>query len=181
MPQHTDRSSVLPSVRETSGCNSALFWRQGILFLVFSVDNVRKTMLECMCQRRSASSPLKARGKDLHHILFYTHRHGLGKRVTAWDCITLPTELPPEKKSISQWRIKGTWTPGKLSRPYFLEGKISQEDRATLKTPENTEGCHFTSRDVCQTLKPKISISTYTSPQSRSEGNSCTACLRLFA
>lgn len=108
--------------------------------------------------------------KDLFHILFYTHRHGLGKRVTAWDCITLSIELPPEKKNISPWKMKGTCTPGKLSQPYLLEGKISQYDRASLKTPENTEGHHFTSRAVCQTLKLNILISMLTNPQGRSEG-----------
>lgn len=134
------------------------------------MDNVQKTILPCLWQKQSAPHPFTAREKDLYYTLFYTHRHSLGKRLIAWDCITLPTELPPEKKNISQWRIKGTCTPGKLSQPYLLEGKISQDDRASLKTPENTEGCHFTSRAVCQTLKPRISSSTLTNPQGGSEG-----------
>lgn len=134
------------------------------------MDNVQKIILACLWQKQSAPYPFTAREKDLYYTLFYTHRHGLGKRLIAWDCITLPTELPPEKKNISQWRIKGTCTPRKLSQPYLLEGKISRDDRASLKTPENTEGCHFTNRAVCQTLKPRISSSTLTNPQGGSEG-----------
>lgn len=54
-----------------------------------------------MWQRQSAASLFKGREKDLYRILLYTHRPGLGKRVTAWDGITLSTELPPEKNNIS--------------------------------------------------------------------------------
>lgn len=76
---------------------------------------------------------LPSRPGEKTHTLFYTQRY-LGKTVTAQDHITLSPDLPLERKTTFQGRIKGNHTPGKLSQLSFLEGKISRSDWTSLKT-----------------------------------------------
>lgn len=93
LSQHTDRSSVSPSVTETSSYNTRLF----------SVDNAQcpqwiKKQDWHACGRDNLLLLPSRPGKNT--FLFYTHRRGPGKRITAWDCITL-SQNPLQRKKTS--------------------------------------------------------------------------------
>lgn len=124
-----------------------------------SVD--QKTRLACMWQRQSASS-FKAREKHL----FISHPQTWSReKNNSLGLYYLVTEPPTEKKNISCCRIKGICASGKFLQPYLLEGKISQDDRASPKTPEKTEGRYFTSR-----AEVRKNFLVITNPQGRSKG-----------
>lgn len=68
-------------------------------------------------------------------FLFYTHRRGLGKRITAWDCITLSQNPLQRRKTSLNLESKHSHLRKVLAA--ILPGRENfQDDRASLKTPE---------------------------------------------